>query len=287
MKKLLFLLFLPTLAFGQFNANFTAIGDSVATGYIRGFGDTGDLMIDAGGGATTGVKIKSYGNNPRLMLVAADSLILETTGSGSYITAGGEAQAGGHILYFDAAAFNFNSKLRTNAGMPVSGVTSRFWQTTSDGVEISNTSSQTNFSDSISIDANAIEAGGTLRINTYMTYGHTNATPTVTLRLKYNDEIIADATVTPAAVSGSASTINIEWLVSVISTTTTRTTWKMTYYDGSTYKTLQQLDDATLSGTDFTDAGKLKLSAQWTAASALNKIKMKQIVGEYSDSPNN
>jgi hypothetical protein len=74
--------------------------------------------------------------------------------------------------------------------------------------------------------------------------------------------------------------------VTVISATTTRTTWTATYYPGTgSYITYPGLNDATLSATDFTDAGHLKFSAQWTAASAANKITMKQIIGDYSDAP--
>jgi hypothetical protein len=285
MKKLLLLLLFPAITYGQFDSTSSQIPDSVSLKFIQ---------FKANSSLTSTVNLYQDENNENLVVTNGAAFNGRLQSNVLWMPEGAAHDTGDMLsinpvsgpFSIDTAGRISSGRLRLRGVMPNAGVTSRFWQTSANGTEIINTSTQTVFSDSIAIGTGAIEAGSTLHFRTYLTAGHTNATPTVTIRLRWDAEVIATAGITFAAASGASSIIAIDWYVTVISATTTRTTWTATYYPGTgSYITYPGLNDATLSATDFTDAGHLKFSAQWTAASAANKITMKQIIGDYSDAP--
>jgi len=283
MKKLLalFFLLLPALSFGQeFIDGHTPLGtDSL---WLRYIGTTSGTLIIDGALAVDQTPAASS----RILLINADTgQVIGEGVNGTYLRGGYTQNRAVGLRSGDTTSFTLtpSGRVQIKGILPDAGPVTCFWKTSANSTEIVNTASQTEFSDSIAISPGGIEAGMTLRFKTYFTAGHSNATPTCNLRLKYNAEVLGSITFPPAAVSGSASPISIEWTVVVSGNTTTRTTVSMHYFDGNTYKIYEGMTDATLSVTDFTDAGRFAFSAQWSAASVMNKITMKQVVADYTD----
>jgi hypothetical protein len=285
-----FLLFLPIVACAQYDPDIYPSGtDSLNASYIRA--KDGGLTIN---GTTVHV---DDGGSPRIIVGRTDTLCLQAGEAGIHVTAGGNYGQPSSPLNLEGVGINLQAnadgsayatfsdagRIKVFGLMPDATPRMTFWTTGADGTEIVNTASEVEFSDSIAIPAGAVETGMSIRFSTYYKWGHTNTPPAVTLRLKYNAEVIASVVLNAGAVSSSADPARVDWTVSVLAAGSTRTTYVATYHDGNTIKAATGLVDATLSGTDFSDLGRFALSAQWNAASVMNNITLRQVVGEYSD----
>jgi hypothetical protein len=165
MKKLLFLLLFPAITYGQFDSTSSQIPDSISLKFIQ---------INADAGLTSAVNLYQDENNENLVVTNGAVFTGRLQSTYLWMPEGAQHDTGDVLsinpvsgpFTIDTAGRLSSGRLKIRGRMPAGGVSYRFWQTGANGTEIINTSSQTIFSDSLAVDAAAVESLSTIRFNT-------------------------------------------------------------------------------------------------------------------------
>jgi len=188
----------------------------------------------------------------------------------------------GELWYRESTALGFRGYQKLGR----IGLEGMFWTTTANSSDISNTTSETDFSQVFAVPANAITQGMVIRVQSLFTCDHNNTTPTLNIKLKLGATILAQTGAIPfAAVSTTLDPWEIEWRI-VVRTGGAAGVVQVDaieyLFTGSAYQTA--IINTNTTAVDFTAGADLKFSATWSAASSAHKVRQISVHAEVLNS---
>ena len=231
-------------------------GDQVT---VRLWSAPGSFKLTAGAALAAGVALTG----------ADDGKVTTLTGTGLGLTAAEAASADASIIEGLPASDGGSGPLGRGGAL--------LFANTADSSTVTNTTTETTFDQSLTLDGNVLQVGDVLRITARVAIPSTNATDTLTLRVKVGTENV----LTTAAVDVADNDIGyLQALVTVRAAGASGSLAGTGVYVLDAAGTAQTVTELAAASEDLSVDVVIGVSAEWSVASASNQCDLEQLVVE-------